>query len=122
MFSIITIASSTTKPDAIGNAINDRLSRLNPNAAMPPNVATNDTGKAMLGITVAHSRRRNRKITSTTKTTVNTSVNCTSAIAARIVTVRSVTTEIFNPGGNAARNFGNRDRTASTTSIVLAPG
>jgi len=30
MFSIITIASSTTKPVPIVNAINDRLSRLNP--------------------------------------------------------------------------------------------
>ena len=38
MFSIITIASSTTKPVEIVSAINDRLSRLNPSRYITANV------------------------------------------------------------------------------------
>ncbi len=122
MFSIMTIASSTTKPEATVSAISERLSRLNPHSAMPPNVATSETGRVTLGITVAQSLRRNRKITSTTRATVSTRVNCTSAMAARMVIVRSVTTETFSPGGTCARRRGSRSRTASTTAMVLAPG
>ena len=82
---------------------------------MPPNVAISDTGSAIEGITVAHSLRRNRKITITTSATVSSSVNCTSAMAARIVVVRSVTTEIFSEGGRLAVSFGSSARTACTT-------
>src|SRR5580692_9821041 len=110
MFSIITIASSTTKPEAMVSAISDRLSRLKPSSAMMAKVATIDTGRTTLGITVAQSLRRNRNMTSTTRQTVSTSVNCTSAIDARIVVVRSVTTAIFKAGGTLVRNLGNSAR------------
>src|SRR5262249_23654286 len=91
-------------------------------SAIPPNVAISEIGNVTLGITVARSLRRNRNITSTTSTTLNSSVNCTSAIAARIVTVRSLTTEILSADGNEARSFGSSAWIASTTSIVFAPG
>jgi len=89
---------------------------------MTPKVATSDTGSVTLGITVAHSLRRKMKMTSTTSATVSTSVNCTSWIAARIVVVRSLTTEIFSAAGSESWSFGKMPLIASTTSIVFAPG
>ena len=53
MFSIITIASSTTKPVAIVIAISDRLLRLNPARYITPNVPTSDSGTDRLGMIVA---------------------------------------------------------------------
>ncbi len=53
MFSIITIASSTTKPVEIVSAINVRLFRLNPIRYMTPKVPTSDNGTAAAGMTVA---------------------------------------------------------------------
>ena len=53
MFSIITIASSTTKPVAIVSAISDRLSSDMPAKAMTPKVPISDSGTATAGITVA---------------------------------------------------------------------
>src|SRR6266853_33257 len=92
MFSIMTIASSTTKPVAIVIAIKDRLLRLNPARYMTASVPTNDNGTDRLGMIVAAVLRRNRKITSTTRTTARPSSNSTSATEARIVVVRSVDT------------------------------
>ena len=53
IFSITTIASSTTKPVATVSAMSDKLSRLYPNRYMTPKVPTNETGTAMLGMNVA---------------------------------------------------------------------
>src|SRR5580658_11348443 len=53
MFSIMTIASSTTNPVEIVNAINDKLSRLKPSAYIAAKVPTSDSGTATLGIMVA---------------------------------------------------------------------
>src|SRR5690242_21005152 len=78
MFSIITIASSTTNPVATVSAISDRLSSENPAAAITAKVPSNDNGTATDGITVAHKRRRNTKITAITSTTVTSKVNSTS--------------------------------------------
>ena len=107
MFSIITIASSTTKPDAIVSAISDRLSRLKPQGRHSAKGRDQRHGKRD-----ARDHRRPKppqehtKITSTTRDDGQHQREfCTSLIAARMVTVRSVTTEIFSPGGNAARNF-----------------
>ncbi len=75
MFSIMTMASSTTKPVEMVSAISERLSRLNPARYMMPNVPISDSGSAMLVMTVVQSFRRNRNITSTTSATVSSSVN-----------------------------------------------
>ena len=56
---------------------------------MTMNVPTIDMGRARLGMTVAETLRRNRKITSTTSATARSSVNCTSWTEARIETERS---------------------------------
>ena len=67
MFSSTTIASSTTNPTARVSAISDMLSRLYPSRYMTANVATMDIGSARLGIAVARTLRRKRKITITTR-------------------------------------------------------
>ena len=53
MFSITTIASSTTKPVEIVKAIKERLSSEYPHRYITPNVPTRESGTATLGITVA---------------------------------------------------------------------
>src|SRR3984893_6016356 len=82
--SIMTIASSITKPTEMVSAISEMLSRLKPATYMTENVASSDNGTARLGITVAHIVRRNRKMTMTTSEIVNNIVNCTSRTAARV--------------------------------------
>ena len=99
MFSSITMASSTTNPTASVSAISDRLSRLKPNAYITANVPMTDTGSARLGITVADTLRRKRKITSTTSPIVSTRVNFTSATDSRIDFERSLRTSSVDRGG-----------------------
>ena len=99
MFSIMTMASSTTKPVAMVSAISDRLFRLKPRRTIAPKVPTSERGTATAGIRVAGTVRRKRKMTSTTSATVSTSVNCTSVTEARMVSVRSLRMEICTEGG-----------------------
>ena len=75
MFSIMTIASSTTKPVAMVIAINVRLLRLYPSRYITPKDPTSERGTATLGITVPDTVRRKTKITSTTRTMVSNSSN-----------------------------------------------
>ncbi len=122
MFSIMTIASSTTKPVAMVSAIRVRLLMLKPARYITPKVPTSDNGTAMPGISVPVAVRRNRKIATTTSATAPSSSNCTSRTEARMVTVRSVSTATSTAAGSAARNCGNSRLMRSTTSITLAPG
>ena len=69
MFSMTTIASSTTNPVAIVIAISERLSMLYPQRYITPNVPSSDTGTATLGMRVARTFRRNRKTTRITSPT-----------------------------------------------------
>ena len=108
MFSIITMASSTTNPVEMVSAISDRLSRLYPSRYITPKVPTRESGTATLGIAVAARLRKNRKITRTTSATVSISSNCTSATDARIVVVRSVRMDTCTEEGNDAFNCGRR--------------
>ena len=61
MFSIITIASSTTNPVEIVSAINVRLLRLNPMRYMAPNVPTSDNGTAAAGMIGRRQRPQEQK-------------------------------------------------------------
>jgi hypothetical protein len=61
MFSITTMASSTTKPVEMVRAISDRLSRLYPNRYITANVPSSDTGMATPGMSVARALRRKDK-------------------------------------------------------------
>src|SRR6185503_3358798 len=104
MFSIITMASSTTNPVEMVSAISVRLLRLKPAKYIAAQVPIRDSGTATAGIQVVASRRRKRKITSTTSATVSPSSNCTSATDARIVLVRSVSTATSTDGGRVAES------------------
>ena len=122
MFSIMTMASSTTKPVAMVSDISDRLSSEKPHRYIPASVPTSEIGTDRLGISVAGRLRRNRKITSTTSATDSISSNSTSAIEARMVVVRSVSGVMRMPAGIEASRSGSTDFMSSTTPITLAPG
>src|ERR1700744_1002415 len=87
-----------------------------------PNVQISATGTVVLGMMVAQTFRRNRKITITTRQTASTNVNCTSATAARIVSVRSMIVLTWIEGGMDASSRGSDDLMRSTVSMILAPG
>src|SRR5271169_7164598 len=99
MFSIITIASSTTNPTEMVSAISEILSRLKPATYITEKVASSDSGTARLGITVAHNVRRNTKMTMTTSPTVSIIVNWTSCTAALTTSERSETKSTLTEGG-----------------------
>ena len=122
IFSIMTMASSTTNPVEIVSAMSVRLFTLYPSRYITPNVPTSDSGTATLGMIVARRFRRNAKITSTTRTTVSPNSNSTSATEARIVTVRSVRFVICTDAGMDAFNCGSSFLIPSTTEMMLAPG
>ena len=77
------MASSTSRP--IDSAMPNMVSVLieKPKAARMPNVPSNTTGTAMVGISVARAFCRNRNITRNTSTTASTSVFTTSWIEVR---------------------------------------
>ena len=122
MFSIMTMASSMTKPVPIVSAISERLSRLKPQNHITPKVATSDSGKATPAMKVARTVRRKMSTTSTTSATARMRVNCTSRTEARMVLVRSLTTVSLAPAGMARCSFGNSPSTRCTVSMTLAPG
>ena len=91
MFSITTMASSTTKPVEIVSAISERLSRLYPHRYITAKVPMRETGTATAGISVARPFRRKTNTTMMTSTIESIRVCCTSFTDARIVVVRSRT-------------------------------
>ena len=122
MFSIMTIASSTTKPVPMVSAISDRLSSEKPQNHITPNVATIESGSATPAMMVARMVRRKISTTSTTRTTASIRVNCTSRTDARIVSVRSLTTVSLTAAGMAFCRRGSSRLIRCTVSMTLAPG
>ena len=122
MFSITTMASSTTKPVAMVRDINDRLSSEKPSRYIAAIVPTRDSGTERLGMIVAGTLRRKTKITPTTSTMARPSSYSTSSTEARMVVVRSVSGVISIPGGRSCLSCGRMRRTLSTTPMTLAPG
>src|ERR1700730_18685765 len=95
----MTMASSTTKPTAIVNAMSDKLSRLYLSTYIMAAVPSRDSGTVMPGMMVAQALRRNRKITITTSAIVSASVCSTSSTEALIVVVRLATMSTLMEGG-----------------------
>src|SRR3954453_15024849 len=118
-FSIITMASSTTKPTETASAISDRLSIENPATHIMAQVPASASGTGTPAAIVAAVRRRNTNTTSMTRLMVAKSVNCMSRMLARIVPVRSDSTEISTPAGIQRLSSGNSSRIGSTVSITL---
>ena len=106
MFSIITMASSTTKPVPIVSAISERLSSEKPQNHMTPKVAISDSGSATPAMMVARMVRRKMSTTVMTSAMLSTSVNCTSRIEARMLVVASCTTVSVAPTGIERCSFG----------------
>src|ERR1700745_1448821 len=119
MFSIITMASSTTNPVAMVNAISDRLSKLYPRKYMAAKVPTRDKGTATLGMMVAVRLRKNRKKTSTTRPMVSINSTSTSATDALMAVVRSVSVVIRILAGRLDWSWGKSCLVLLTTLIVL---
>src|SRR6185295_11712166 len=103
MFSITTIASSTTNPVEIARAMRERLSTLYPSMYITPNVPSSERGTEMLGMMVAHAFRRKTNTTRITSAIEIRIVYTMSAIDARMVVVRSMMTESLIVGGIDAR-------------------
>src|SRR4029434_4421449 len=122
MFSIITMASSTTKPVEIVSAISVRLLRLWPSRYITAKVPTIDNGTAALGMIVADGVRRKMKITATTSAIVRSKENSTSLTDARMVLVRSVNTVTLIEAGRDSVHVGSSALMRSTTVMMLAPG
>src|SRR5579863_3252010 len=99
MFSMTTMASSTTKPVEIVSAINERLSMVYPSRYITPKVPTRESGTAMEGMMVAHISRRKRKTTRTTRRTLIIREISTSRTLERMVVVRTTATFIWIVGG-----------------------
>ena len=122
MFSITTIASSTTNPVATVSAISDRLSSENPSSHIGPNVAMIDAGTTIDGMIVARQLRRNRNVTSVTRNTAITSVRSVSASDARIATDRFAATVSASSAGSSERRSGSSAEIWSMVLTMFAPG
>ena len=105
-FSIITMASSTTKPTLTASAISDRLSMEKPAAHIAAQVPESASGTVTPAAAVGANRRKNRNTTSITSTMVAARVSCMSWTLARMVCVRSVSTEMSRPAGTHCRSSG----------------
>ena len=122
MFSIMTMASSTTKPVAMVSDISESVSSEKPNRYIPASVPTKESGTERLGISVAGRLRRKAKITSTTSTTARPSSNSTSRTEARIVVVWSDSTWMSSALGSESLSFGSSAFTSPATAITFEPG
>ena len=99
MFSITTIASSTTMP--VASTIPKSVSVLieKPNSLMNANVPTSETGIVTVGMSVLRQFCRNRNITRTTSAIASTSVSSTSLIDSRTTPTLSKASRHSSPGG-----------------------
>ena len=119
-FSIITMASSTTKPTETTSAISDRLLIEKPATHISAQVPASASGTVTPAAMVAAVRRRNTNTTIITRAIAITSVSCMSNTLARIVWVRSDRISMSTPAGIQRLISGSSSRTRSTVSITLA--
>src|SRR5207244_5192087 len=122
MFSITTMASSTTNPVEMASAMSERLSTLYPSRYITPNVPSSESGTEILGMIVAQTFRRKTKTTRITRPMEIRIVYSMSAMDARIVVVRSTITDRLIDGGIDAFNKGSSAYTRSTVSMIFADG
>ena len=99
MFSITTIASSTTMPVAstMPNSVSVLIEKSN--SLMKAKVPTSDTGMVTAGMIVLRQFCRNRNITRMTRTMASPSVFSTSTIDSRTTLTLSNASRHSSPGG-----------------------
>ena len=113
MFSITTIASSTTMPVASTMPNRVRVLIEKPSSLMNANVPMSDTGIVIVGMIVLRQSCRNRNITSTTSAMASSSVVTTSRMESCTTVAVSNDTWYFMPGGKLRCS---RSSSASTCS------
>ena len=111
MFSMTTIASSTTSPVASMMPNSVRVLIEKPSSLMKANVPISDTGIVTAGISVLRQSCRNRNITSMTKMMASTSVFSTSRMDSPTKVVVSKAISYSSPGG---KRFDSRSSSART--------
>ena len=122
VFSITTIASSTTMPIASTRANSVSTLIVKPSSSSPRNVPTTLTGTASIGISVARQLWRKTNTTRVTSSMASTSVVTTSLMDAVTNGVVSNGILYFTPGGRLRDSSSIRWATASLTASALAPG
>src|SRR5438046_3835703 len=122
MFSMTTIASSTTSPVAsvTPNSVSVLIEK--PNSLTNANVPTSDTGIVIAGISVVRQFWRNRNMTSTTRPIASASVVTTSRIDSETTLVVSNATSTLSPGGKRADSLLSSASTSRYTCSELAVG
>src|SRR4030067_123113 len=103
-------------------AIKERLLRLYPRRCITAKVNIMDVGRARLGMIVADTFRKNRKITMTTRKFARRRENFTSFTELRIETDRPERILRSTEAGICARKVGKRRFIESTSSTVFVPG
>ena len=115
------IASSTTRPIARTSPHSVSVLIENPKAAITANVATSETGIAIIGMIVARKPWRKTNTTIMTRTNASMSVCSTSVMFSLDVVGRVVGDPVFEALGEVPRRAGpSRARTCSTMSRALA--
>ena len=99
MFSITTIASSTTRPVASVMPNSVRVLIEKPNSLTNAKVPISETGMVIAGISVVRQFCRNRNMTTTTSATASSRVVTTSRIDSETTRVVSYASSTFRPGG-----------------------
>jgi len=121
MFSSTTMASSTTRPVARINAINEKLFNEKPYRYITAKVPTRDTGTARVGISEARKLPRNRYTTRITSPTAMNKVISASCRVAVITGERSMARLSVTLAGSTACKAGNCALICRTVSMMLAP-
>ncbi len=122
MFSITTIASSTTNPTHNTSATSEKMFRVKPMIHITTKAPASDSGTLSIAIRVGRSRRRNTSITSATITMLISNATSTSCSADSVVGVRSKIGVIRTSAGSSRPSLGSAARIARTVATALASG
>ena len=120
MFSITTMASSTTRPVARVMPKRVRVLIENPRRFTKAKVPMSDTGMVTAGMSVLRQSCRKRKMTRITSTMAAASVSSTSRIDSLTTSVVSKATRYFMPGGKFWARRSSSPSAARSTSRALA--
>ncbi len=120
MFSITTMASSTTRPVARVMPNRVRVLIENPASLTKAKVPTSDTGIVTAGMRVLRQSCRNRNMVSTTKTMARRSVSTTSTMDWLTTAVVSNAISYLSPGGKRFDRRTSSSRTSRSTAMEFA--
>jgi hypothetical protein len=120
MFSITTMASSTTRPVASVMPNRVRVLMEKPSSFTKANVPMSDTGMVTAGMSVLRQSSRKTKMTRITSTMATARVKTTSEIDSLTASVVLKAMRYFIPGGKRSARRTSSARAARSTSSALA--